>query len=477
LAINQKLTKRSDDFAKWYNELILKSELADYSPVRGCMIILPLGYALWENVQRLMDQEFKKTQVENVYFPALIPLSLLQKEAEHVEGFSPQLAVVTHGGGKELAEPLVIRPTSETIIWQYYADRLQSYRQLPLLINQWCNVMRWEMRTRLFLRTTEFLWQEGHTAHATPAEAEERALMMLGVYRKVLEEYMAIPCYQGVKSSQEKFAGAENSYSLEVMVQDFKAVQAATSHNFGQRFSKAFGVTFLNEQDERQHVYTTSWGSSTRLIGTLVMVHADDRGLVLPPRIARTQIVIVPISDSENRKRVFDAAGKLENTLREQGYTVKADYRDIKPVHKFYDWELRGVPLRIEIGLKEVTAEEATLVQRDTGKKMTVRQAELSELIPGIFEEMQRRMFERALQFRDEHTYVVNSFKEFREVLEEKKGFLRAHWCGSNSCENDIKSETEATIRTIPFDSEPETGECVYCGKPSGRRVLFAKAY
>jgi prolyl-tRNA synthetase len=442
------------------------------------MIILPLGYALWEKVQVVMDAEFKKTGVENVYFPALIPSSLLEKEAEHVEGFSPQLAVVTHGGGKKLTEPLVIRPTSETIIWQYYANRIQSYRQLPLLINQWCNVMRWEMRTRLFLRTTEFLWQEGHTAHATLEEAQDRTLTMLGIYRKFLEDYMAIPAYAGIKSNQKKFAGAETSYSLKVMVQDYRAVQAATSHNFGQRFSKAFGVNFLDEEDQRQYAYTTSWGSSTRLIGTLVMVHGDDRGLILPPRIAPTQLVIVPISDSDsNKQQVFSAGRELEGTLSDAGYRVKADYRDLKPVQKFYDWELRGVPLRLEIGLRELKANEVTLVRRDTGEKRTVHVEGLTNSIESLLADIQVSMLNRAREFRDNHTFTVDGFEEFVQVLQEKRGFLRAHWCGSVNCENDVKAETEATIRTIPLDAEPEDGQCVYCGKPSTRRVLFAKSY
>jgi len=471
------ITKREEDYSRWYTDIIAAAELADYAPVKGCMVIRPYGYALWENMQRTLDRMFKETGHQNAYFPLLIPESFLKKEAEHVEGFSPQCAVVTHGGGKELEEPLVIRPTSETIIWSMFRKWIMSYRDLPLLINQWCNVVRWEMRTRLFLRTSEFLWQEGHTAHATAEEAEQEALQMLNIYKKFAEEYMAMPVIAGQKSEREKFAGAVRTYGIEAMMQDRKALQAGTSHNLGQNFSRAFEVTFQNENGQLEYVWATSWGVSTRLIGALIMAHSDDQGLVLPPRLAPIHVVIIPIYQGQERERVVAEAEKIANRLRGE-YQVKLDDRDqYRPGWKFNEWERRGVPLRIEIGPKDISRQQVVLVRRDTGMKESVDLLGLEEKVGKILEEIQGNLFQRALSFREKYSFYLDDYEEFKRVLDDPGGFIYAYWCGSSLCEEKIQEETRATLRCIPFLQEESEGTCIYCGNRASRRVIFARAY
>jgi len=473
----EKITKRSEDYARWYTDIVLKAELADYFPVKGCMVIRPYGYSLWEKIQATLDGMFKETGHQNAYFPMFIPESFMRKEAEHVEGFAPECAVVTHGGGKELDEPLYIRPTSETVIWSTYAKWIQSYRDLPLLINQWCNIVRWEMRTRLFIRTTEFLWQEGHTAHATEQEAREEAQRMLQVYRTFAEEYMAMPVLQVRKTEHEKFAGAVETYSIEAMVQDKRAIQAGTSHYLGQNFAKAFDVKFQDENGKLQYVYATSWGVSTRLIGALIMTHSDDQGLVLPPKLAPIQIVIVPIYRKDDEKaKVLEAARRLSEQLKEK-FTVKLDDREMfSPGWKFNEWEMRGVPLRVEIGPRDVAANAVVLARRDNREKKSVPQGEIIEAASKLLDEIQRSLFERALQFREENSRRIDGYDEFKEFME-GGGFAWCHWCGSEDCEVSVQEETSATIRGIPLDGEKEEGKCIYCGKPSQMRVVFAKAY
>ncbi|HIE50860.1 MAG TPA: proline--tRNA ligase [Armatimonadetes bacterium] len=472
------ITKRSEDYAQWYTDLVLRAELADYAPVRGCMVIRPHGYAIWEKMQAALDRMFKETGHVNAYFPLFIPESFLHREAEHVEGFAPQCAVVTHGGGKKLEEPLYVRPTSETVIWYMYGKWIQSYRDLPILINQWANVVRWEMRTRLFLRTTEFLWQEGHTAHASMEEAEEEALRMLNVYRTFAEEYMALPVIVGQKTELEKFAGAVRTYSIEALTQDKRAIQAGTSHNLGQNFAKAFNVTFLNKNNELEYVYATSWGVSTRLIGALIMAHSDDQGLVLPPRLAPIEVVIVPIyRTEEERQQVLSVAEKLATQLR-PSLTLKLDDRDtVTPGFKFNEWELKGVPVRVEIGPRDLEKQQAVLARRDTGEKRPVPLPQVRGRVETTLEAMQQDLYERALAFREANTFPVDTYQEFQEILAEKGGFLLAHWCGDSACELAIQEETKATIRCLPLEASEEAGECVRCGKPSSRRVVFAKAY
>ncbi len=475
----EKLTKQSVDYPRWYQEVVLQAGLADYAPVKGCMIIKPYGYTLWENMQRELDRMFKETGHVNAYFPLLIPESFMKKEAEHVEGFSPELAVVTHAGGKQLEEPYVIRPTSETIIWDTYRKWIQSYRDLPLLINQWANVMRWEMRTRLFLRTTEFLWQEGHTAHATAEEAQDETLRMLEIYRRFAEDYMAVPVITGLKSEREKFAGAVSTYSIEALMGDRKALQAGTSHNLGQNFAKAFDVTFLNAEGEREHVWATSWGVSTRLIGAIVMAHGDDDGLILPPRLAPIQMVVVPIyrSDEEQETTVSAARALVEQLIR-AGVRVHLDDRDqLRPGWKYAEWELKGVPIRVELGPRDVANASARLAFRVDREKRDVPLAELPALAQELLDETHRKLFDRALKFREENTFRVDSWEEFQERLDEPGGFLYAHWDGTSETEEAIQNATRATIRCIPLDDDLEDGVCVYSGKPSRRRVIFAKAY
>lgn len=482
---NSGITKRADNYSKWYLDVIREADLADEAPVKGCMVIKPRGYAIWENIQRILDAMFKKTGVENAYFPLLIPKSFLEKEAKHVDGFAKECAVVTHhrleagNDGKlapagPLAEPLIIRPTSETIMYAMYAKWIQSYRDLPLLINQWANIVRWEMKTKPFLRTTEFLWQEGHTAHATKEEADQETLQMLKVYQKFAEEYLAIPVISGRKTESEKFAGADYTTSIEAMMQDGKALQAATSHMLGQNFAKAFEVKFVNQNEEWQFVWQTSWGLSTRIIGALIMAHSDDNGLVLPPKIAPTQVVIIPI---KNDQKVLAKADAVAASLSNQGFTVKIDARDDRPGVKFFEWEKKGVPLRIEIGPKDIENQSVVLVRRDTGEKSSVSEKNVVAGVEEALNSIQKNLFDKALKFRKAHTWNVDSWEEFRDTLEKKGGFLMAHWCGNAECEAKIKEKTKATTRCIPFDQKKEKGKCVFCGDKSEGRIIFAKAY
>lgn len=474
--MSMKVTPREEDYSRWYTDVVVKAELADYAPVRGCMIIRPYGYALWENVQKALDARFRATGHKNAYFPLFIPESFLAKEEEHVEGFAPQLAVVTHGGGKELEEPLIVRPTSETIINAMFAKWIRSWRDLPLLINQWCNVVRWELRTRLFLRTLEFLWQEGHTAHATAEEAEEEARRILEVYREFAEEEMAIPVIVGRKSESEKFAGAVHTYTIEAMMQDRRALQTGTSHFLGQNFAKAFEITYQTKDNRLEYVWQTSWGVSTRVIGAIVMAHGDDQGLILPPRLAPIQAVMIPIwrsdkQEAEVRKAVEGVKDELESVRHEFD-----DRETYTPGWKFNEWEQKGVPLRIEIGPREVEREQVVLVRRDTGEKTITPFQGLKERVEASLEEIQKNLYRRALAFREENSYQVDDYEGFKGILEGPGGFLWAHWCGSAECEARIKEETKATIRAIPFQEE-ERGECIRCGETSIQRVVFAKAY
>jgi prolyl-tRNA synthetase len=479
----ERLTPQSKDYPRWYTEVVQRGDLADYAPVKGCMIIKPYGYALWENMQQQLDSMFKATGHVNAYFPLLIPQGFMSKEAEHVEGFSPELAVVTHAGGKKLEEPYVIRPTSETIIWDTFSKWISSYRDLPLLINQWANVVRWEMRTRLFLRTTEFLWQEGHTAHATAGEAQEETLKMLEVYREFAEDYMAVPVIKGLKTEREKFAGAVSTYCIESLMGDRKALQAGTSHNLGQNFARAFDVTYNNAEGGRDFVWATSWGVSTRLIGALVMAHGDDSGLILPPRLAPIQAVVVPIYRGDDEQAgVMEAAEKLVNGLSERGVRAKLDDRDqMRPGFKFAEWELKGVPLRLEVGPKDVASGETRMANRATGEKQQIKVDELLTTVAGLLEVIQKDVFQRALDFRAANIHRVDSYDEFRERLGSEGGFFLAHWDGTGETEGKIQQETKATIRCIPLDplepGDAEPGTCMVTGKPSEQRVIFARAY
>ncbi|MBX3145574.1 MAG: proline--tRNA ligase [Gemmatimonadales bacterium] len=480
---NKALTTRAQDFSAWYNELIARAELADYSPVRGCMVIRPNGFAIWEHMQSALDRMFKDTGVQNAYFPVFIPQSFLAKEAEHVEGFAPETAVVTHAGGKELEEPLVVRPTSETIIGAMMAKWIQSHRDLPLLLNQWCNVVRWEMRTRLFLRTTEFLWQEGHTAHATEADAEAKTLEILQIYRRFQEEYLAIPVVSGRKSEGEKFAGALRTYALEGLMQDNKALQLATSHNLGQNFAKAFDITYQTADGGLEHVWNTSWGSSTRMIGGMIMAHSDDAGFVCPPRLAQWQVVIVPIykTDSE-RATVFEAATRLAAELKAQDLRVMVDTREgIKPGAKYYEWEGRGVPFRIEIGPRDLTTSSAMLARRLGGPKVSLPLAGLGGRLHGEIDAMQRNLIDAAQTRREANTLRgPKSKQEFIDYLESGGGLVYTGWCGDAAVEAEIKEATKATIRVIPdpeFRSATAPTTCIWTGKPAAAEVVFARAY
>jgi prolyl-tRNA synthetase len=489
MADEKKLTPRAEDFSAWYNEVVLRAELADYSPVRGCMVIRPDGYGIWERMQRALDDMFKATGHRNAYFPLFIPESFLHKEAQHVEGFAPETAVVTHGGGKELEEPLVVRPTSETIIYAMFAKWVQSYRDLPLLINQWANVVRWEMRTRLFLRTLEFLWQEGHTAHASHDEAEEEARRMLGVYRDFMEGWMAMPVVTGQKTESEKFAGALRTFSCEAMMQDNKALQAGTTHNLGQNFAKAFDLTFQTESGGMDHAWNTSWGVSTRLIGGLVMTHGDDKGLRVPPLLAPTEMVIVPIWRSdEDRSRVLEAANCICRSLGDwerrdpNRFRIHLDDRDnLKPGAKYYEWELRGVPVRMEIGPRDLDQHQAVLVRRDTGEKRSVSLDTLGEDLEGVLEEIQNAMLDTARERRERHSVRGRiDYPRFREIMEGDGAFVYAGWCGSAACEAAIKEETKATIRVLPdeeFQSAEAPTTCLKCNQPARSEALWAKAY
>ncbi len=473
-----KLPSRSEDFSEWYNQLVIRAELADYAPVRGCMIVRPYGWALWENIQQCLDRSFKATGHLNAAFPLLIPRSFIDKEKSHVAGFSPELAVVTHGGGEELEEPLVVRPTSETIIGHSFSKWIQSYRDLPLLINQWNSVVRWELRTKLFLRTLEFFWQEGHTAHATLEEAEEETRRMLGIYGDFAVNEAAIPVIPGLKSASERFAGADETYSIEAMMGDGKALQSGTSHNLGQNFAKAFDIKYLDKNGELQYCWTTSWGLSTRFIGAIIMVHGDDQGLILPPRLAPYQVVIVPIFKSDEEKiRVMEVARKVRAELGD--FRVILDEREgTSPGFKFNDWEMRGVPLRIEIGPKDVQKGSVVLARRDKpGKegKSFVPQSGLVEGVAQALDGIQKALYERALSFRNANTTDPAKYDEFRSAVE--KGFAYSFWCGSGQCEQSIKEDTKATLRCIPLGQSKSNGACIYCGKPATEKAYFAKAY
>ncbi len=476
--MSQKVTPRSQDYSRWYTDVVQRAELADYAPVKGCMVIRPYGYALWENIQAGLDRRFKATGVQNAYFPLFIPYSFIQKESEHVEGFAPQLAVVTHGGGEKLEEPLVVRPTSETVINAMFSQWIQSYRDLPMLLNQWCNVVRWEMRTRLFLRTTEFLWQEGHTAHATAEEAEARARLMLDVYTDFCLNDAAIPVIPGRKSDSERFAGAVRSYTIEAMMGDKRALQAGTSHFLGQNFARAFGTQYLDRNNQLQHVWQTSWGVSTRMVGAVVMVHGDDQGLILPPRLAPFQVVIVPIGRGEEGAGAHTAAHVLADDLRARGVRVQVDDREeYTPGWKFNEWEMRGVPLRIEIGPRDLAASQAMLVRRDTGEKVPAPLTSLSEQVPILLDDLQRALLARARAFRDANTHTVADYAGFQRVMDDPGGFIVAHWCGDAACEAAIQEDTRATIRCIPFEGQTGPGVCVRCGQPAAERAVFARAY
>jgi prolyl-tRNA synthetase len=492
MASFQKLTPRATDYSKWYNELVVKADLAEQSAVRGCMVIKPYGYAIWETIQAELDRRFKENGVKNAYFPLLIPKSFLSREAEHVEGFAKECAVVTHhrlmndpeGKGvvvdpkARLEEELIIRPTSETIIWSTYKNWISSYRDLPILCNQWCNVMRWEMRTRLFLRTAEFLWQEGHTAHATKEEAENYAATMLDVYADFAEKVMAIPVVKGVKSPNERFAGALNTYSIEAMMQDGKALQAGTSHFLGQNFAKSFDVTFLNKENKFEYVWATSWGVSTRLMGALIMTHSDDNGLVLPPNLAPTQVVIVPIfKKQEQLDELMEKLNPLADELKKLGIRVQIDASDkATPGFKFAEYELKGVPLRIAMGGRDLENGTVELARRDTLTKETVAFDGIVETIQNLLKEIQDNIYQKALNFRIENTREVDTWEDFKEEIK-KPGFLLCHWDGTPETEEKIKAETKATIRCIPLEGDKTPGKCIYTGKPSSQRVIFAIAY
>ncbi len=469
------IVKRSEDFDRWYTDVILKAELADYSPVKGCMIIRPDGYQIWELVQSFLDSEFKKLGVRNAYFPTFIPSSFLKKEKEHVDGFSPQLAVVTIGGGEELAEPLVVRPTSETIMYDSYAKWIQSYRDLPLLINLWNNVVRWEKRTYLFLRTTEFLWQEGHTAHATFEDADIFAKKILQIYKTFDEEILGIPVLTGRKSQSEKFPGAAITYSMEALMPDGKVIQMGTSHHLGDNFAKAFDIQYLDKDGKRKYVSQTSWAETTRVIGALIMSHGDDGGLVLPPKIAPIQVIIIPIGQNNT---VVDFCRKLEKELVQEGIRVKIDDREEKTLGwKFNEWELKGVPLRIEIGESEMKSGELTLYRRDENVKLKIKNEKLHIKIKKLLDEIQDNLFARNKKFVQENTHDVSVYEEFKEIKKTKKGFIKAFWCEDAVCEAKIKEETKASTRVLPLDAKEEKGNCIYCTKPAVHRWYFAQAY
>ncbi len=491
--MSKEITSRNEDYSQWYNDLVLKGDLADYSAVRGCMVIKPYGYALWENMRDVLDKMFKDTGHVNAYFPLFIPKSLFEAEEKNAEGFAKECAIVTHyrlktdteNKGKliidpeaKLEEELIVRPTSEAIIWNTYKDWIQSYRDLPLLINQWANVVRWEMRTRLFLRTAEFLWQEGHTAHATKQEAMEETEKMLNVYADFVENYMAVPVIKGIKSANERFAGADETYCIEAMMQDGKALQAGTSHFLGQNFAKAFNVQFMNKENKLEYVWATSWGVSTRLIGALIMAHSDDDGLVLPPKIAPLQVVIVPIyKGEESKKTVDEKALEIVGNLKSKGIRVKYDNSDnSRPGWKFAEYELKGVPVRMALGLRDIENNVVEIARRDTKEKISVSIDKSVETVESLLIEIQNNIFEKALKFRADNTYTTDSYEEFKQLLD-KGGFILAHWDGTPETEEAIKEDTKATIRCIPLDGKIEPGICIYSGKPSSQRVIFARAY
>lgn len=475
---NEKIPSRNENYSEWYNQVIQRAEMADYAPVRGCMVVRPYGWALWENIQASLDHKFKATGHVNAAFPLFIPMSFLEKEKEHVEGFSPELAIVTIGGGEKLEEPLVVRPTSETIIGYMYSKWIKSYRDLPILINQWANVVRWEMRTRMFLRTLEFYWQEGHTAHATQAEAEEETRRMLDIYAQFALEDAAVPVIQGRKSPTEKFAGAVNSYSIEAMMGDTKALQAGTSHFLGQNFAKAFDIQYLDMNNELQHCWTTSWGLSTRFIGAIIMTHGDDQGLIMPPRLAPIQVVIVPIfRNDDERASVMPVVEKLKTQLSD--FRIKVDDRtELTPGFKYNDWEMRGVPLRLEVGPKDVEKGSVMAARRDIpGRdgKVILPQAEVAEKVKEILQEIQANLLKKATAFRDSHIFEPTDYEDLKRIVEQ--GWAFAWWCGDPACEAKVKEDTKATTRCIPFDQPGGHGKCIVCGKDASEKVYFAKAY
>ena len=468
------ITSMDEDFAQWYTDVVKKAELTDYSSVRGCMILRPAGYAIWENIQKELDRRFKEIGVENVYMPLFIPESLLQKEKDHVEGFAPEVAWVTQGGLDPLPERLCVRPTSETLFCDLYSNIIHSYRDLPKVYNQWCSVVRWEKTTRPFLRSMEFLWQEGHTAHATAEEAEERTIQMLNVYADFCEQVLAIPMIKGRKTDKEKFAGAEATYTVEALMHDGKALQSGTSHNFGDGFAKAFGVQYTDANNKLQYVHQTSWGMSTRIIGAIIMVHGDDSGLVLPPRIAPTQVMIIPIN--QKKEGVLEKAQEIKAALSEK-FTVKLDDSNKNPGWKFSEQEMRGIPVRIEIGPKDIEAGQAVIVRRDNREKTVVSLDNITEAVGEILEKMQADMLAKATAHRDANTHEAHNWEEFTDILTRKQGFIKAMWCGDRACEEAIKDETGATTRCMPFEQEHLSDVCVHCGKPAKSMVYFGKAY
>ncbi len=474
----REITPRHQDYSQWYIDVILKTQLVDYSPVKGCMVIRPYGYGLWENMQQGLDRRLKATGHKNGYFPLFIPESLLQKEAEHVEGFAPEVAWVTHAGSEKLAERLVVRPTSETIICEMYSKWIQSWRDLPVLINQWCNVVRWEKVTRPFLRTSEFLWQEGHTAHRNEEEAEEETLKILEVYRDFVENDLAVPVLTGRKTESEKFAGALRTYSIEALMSDGKALQAGTSHNLGEHFARVFDITYLDSDGSLKYVWQTSWGVSTRLIGAIIMVHGDDRGLVLPPKVAPVQVILIPIAPKKVRETVMPRAAAIFAELTAAGLRAEMDDREeYSPGWKFNEWEMKGVPLRVEVGPRDLEAGQAVLARRDSGEKETVPLSGLVQRVQQLMNEIQADMLEKARRFREENTYYTDDFEEFKKIIEEKRGFIVSRWCGDPDCEQAVKEETKATIRCLPFDQNAGPGKCLRCNRESDRQAYFARAY
>ena len=485
------VTPQSKNYSSWYTEIVTKAELADYGPVKGTMVIRPYGYSLWELIKNSFDDMIKETGHVNAYFPLFIPKSFLAKEAEHVEGFAKECAIVTHTRLKsdsdlgitidpdsKLEEEVIVRPTSETVIWSMYKKWIQSYRDLPLLINQWANVVRWEMRTRLFLRTTEFLWQEGHTAHATAEEAQEETLLILELYRRLAEEVLAMPVFVGLKSESEKFAGADLTYCIEAMMGDKRALQAGTSHNLGQNFAKAFEVTFQNKNNNEELVYATSWGISTRLVGGVIMTHGDDKGLQLPPKIAPYQVVLVPIfRDDDDKKNIQDYLRETLIEIQKLGIRVHEDWRKGSPGFKFNEWEMKGVPLRLEVGPKDIKEEKVVIVRRDNSDKKFVNKESIIDTIISLLDDVQKNMFNKAKSFQTENTFTVSSYDEFKDILSNKGGFIKCGWDGTSETEAAIKNETKATIRVIPMDENPKGLNCIYSGKPAKHEVIFAKAY
>ncbi len=470
----ESITSMDTDFAQWYTDVVKKAELIDYTSVKGCMVIKPAGYAIWENIQKNLDAMFKETGVQNVYLPMFIPESLLEKEKDHVEGFAPEVAWVTYGGLNPLPERLCVRPTSETLFCDFYKNDIQSYRDLPKVYNQWCSVVRWEKETRPFLRSREFLWQEGHTAHATFEEAEERTIQMLNVYARFCEEILAIPVIKGRKTDKEKFAGAEATYTIESLMHDGKALQSGTSHNFGDGFAKAFGIQFADKDNKLKYVYQTSWGMTTRMIGAIIMVHGDDSGLVLPPRIAPTQVMIIPIQ--QKKEGVLEKAYELRDLLK-SNFSVKVDDSDKSPGWKFSEQEMRGIPVRVEIGPKDIEAGKCVICRRDTREKIETPLEALPEKLSEVLETMQKEMLERARKHRDAHTYTAKNMDEFEKIFNEKAGFVKAMWCGEQACEDAIKEKLSVTSRCIPFEEEHIADTCVCCGKPAKKMVYWGRAY